>query len=91
MFPEMIEKMKTSGDFGKFFGVDLSPFKYEDTIAYDLFDADMSVRWGMLAVSGDVNYSKQELEFYEKHGIPKPREPFEIRYRKRMELMGTKF
>lgn len=78
-------------DFGKFFPMNLSPFRYEDTIAYDLFSADMSVRWGGTVNIGEVNYSKQELAFYEKYAVPKPREPFEIRYRKRMELMGTRF
>lgn len=36
----LIESMKKNGEYGKFFPIKLSPFKYEDTIAYDFFDCN---------------------------------------------------
>src|SRR3989339_66698 len=35
---QLIAHMKRTGEYDKFFPINLSPFKYEDTIAYDFFD-----------------------------------------------------
>ena len=41
---ELREAMKARGEYDQFFPLDLSPFPYEDTIAFDLFDSkDISV------------------------------------------------
>ena len=36
-------------------------------------------------------YTERELQFYEKHGIPRPRLSFAARYRRRIEIMDTSF
>ena len=75
--------MSVRGEYGLFFPMDLSPFLYEDTIAYDLFEpAPKSVEMAL-------QYTPQELAFYEKVGAPAPRISFPQRYRQRMDLMGT--
>jgi len=37
LLPKIITHMKSTGEYGEFFPVELSPFKYEETIANDYF------------------------------------------------------
>lgn len=75
--------MRTRGEYGFFFPLSMSPFLYEDTIAYDLFESAPK------AVEMKLQYTPQELEFYERMGVPAPRLSFPVRYRQRMDLMDT--
>ncbi len=83
LIPQLIEGMKNRGEYGFFFPMELSPFKYEDTIAYDFFSEESS------AVEMKLNYTPQELEFYRKNLIPLPKKSFPERYRDRLRMMDT--
>lgn len=77
--------MQQRGEYGQFFPMALSPFPYEDTIAYDFF-ADAPI-----APSMKLNLIAQEKAFYTQQGIPEPTRAFPDRYRERLELMDTSF
>jgi len=82
---QLISIMKNSGEYPFFFPMDMSPFRYEDTIAYDLFEKENKTN------SQISHHIGQELAFYEKHKIAKPILAFSERHRKRMQLMGNPF
>lgn len=82
---KLIGNMEKRGEYGHFFPTALSPFKYEDTIAYDFFtDAPKAPPMKMILIP-------QEKIFYAKHHIPEPTLAFPDRYRQRLDLMDTNF
>ena len=81
----LIEAMQQRGEYGQFFPVALSPFPYEDTIAYDFF-SDAPVAPPM-----KLNLIPQEKAFYTQQRIPEPTLAFPDRYRQRLDLMDTSF
>lgn len=81
----LVQAMQQRGEYGQFFPMALSPFPYEDTIAYDFF-ADAPVVPPM-----KLNLIAQEKAFYTQQSIPEPTRAFPDRYRERLELMDTSF
>jgi len=86
LLPKLIENMKKLGEYGLFFPMDLSPFHYEDTIAYDFFEGTDAQAPAMA-----LNYTPHELEFYKIHKIPLPVLAFPDRYKNRLRWMDTSF
>ena len=82
---KLIEAMQKRREYGQFFPTELSPFKYEDTIAYDFFtDAPVAPLMKLTLIP-------QEKTFYAEHRIPEPTLSFPDRYRQRLDLMDTSF
>ncbi len=79
---QLVAAMSTRGEYGNFFPIELSPFRYEDTIAADFFRSPVPSQ-------DPLNFNKQELQFYEQHRIAKPDRPFAARYLRRIQLMDT--
>ncbi|MFH0838054.1 MAG: hypothetical protein V1880_02205 [Patescibacteria group bacterium] len=83
---KIIESMKKNGGYGNFFPIELSPFPYEDTIAFDFFENEVAH-----PIDQTIRPIPQELKFYEKYGIPTPKISFPARYHQRIKLMDTSF
>lgn len=83
---ELIRTMRGRGEYGLFFPIELSPFHYEDTIAYDFFEGREA-----RAAQMPLSYTPQELEFYKVHKIPAPMNSFPDRYKNRLKRMDTIF
>jgi len=81
---EIVETMKQQGEYDQFFPIEFSPFCYEDTLAFDFFGGDHHE-------TQPIRTIPQELAFYEKHGIPLPKKPFQERYQDRLKWMDTSF
>lgn len=86
LLPQLIEGMKNRGEYGLFFPMSLSPFHYEDTIAYDFFEGAEAEAPVM-----PLNYTPHELEFYKTNKIPLPTLAFPERYKNRLKWMDTSF
>jgi len=84
LVPKLVQAMKVRGEYPLFFPQSMSPFCYEDTIAYDMFEKTPAV----YMEGRPIHYTSQELNFYEKHSILKPTKSYPARLRERMELMG---
>lgn len=82
---ELVNEMKKRVEYGFFFPPEMSPFPYEDTIAYDFFSDESK------PIEMPLSYTPQESLFYKTHGIPFPKHSFSERYRERLRLMDTGF
>ena len=77
--------MKVRGEYGYFFPMEMSPFLYEDTIAFDFFETVKEPN------KMPLQYIPQETRFYKDHEIPFPKLSFPERYYERLRLMDTSF
>lgn len=92
---KIIEKMSERGEWGEMFPVDISPFAYNETLAYDYFPMakeDVEAKgWAWKDQKervGEFQIIKQEREFLEKYGIAMPDKSPEDRYKDRLNSMN---
>lgn len=67
LVPKIIEHMKKTGEWGEFFPMSLSPFKYEETVANEYFPKEEKLK-----KNRSFTLIEKEKDFYKKHMIPLP-------------------
>ncbi|MBI4836582.1 MAG: hypothetical protein HY817_04965 [Candidatus Abawacabacteria bacterium] len=83
LVPKIIEHMQATGEWGDFFPPEISPFHYEETLATEYFPLNES---GKEPGAKIFNMIKQEIEFYQKKGLPAPTKHPDIRHLERLRL-----
>lgn len=68
LVPKIIAHMKETREWGEFFPMSLSPYKYSETVASEYFPKEEGKRGGKKG----FNLIEKEKEFYKKHSIPFP-------------------
>lgn len=98
MTTRIIEHMKTTGEWGEFFPMSISPFPYEDTVAQDYFPRQQERKKQIYAIGGDIlkcenascvgvgafRLHPTEVEFYKKMKLPTPISCFPCRLKARL-------
>lgn len=93
----IIAHMKTTGEWGEFFPMEISPFPYEDTVAQDYFPREVKrVREKYTGTDalicqstdcvgvGAFRLHPQEIEFYKKMKLPTPIKCWQCRLQARL-------
>lgn len=84
LVPRIIEHMKTGGEWGEYFPMELSPFDYNETIASEFYpqneDKNMDVPFKIIP---------QEKKLYERFGLSLPEKSPKRRHLDRIELRNS--
>jgi len=78
--PKIIEHMKKTKEWGEFFPMEISPFKYEETVADEYFPSQKQEG----KASEPFNLIPQEREFYKKMNLKAPKIDPNQRHRDRL-------
>lgn len=93
---KIIEYMKETKEFGEFFPAEMSPFKYEETVANEFYpEKEILIQARGEKEPGDslkcvvtgkpYKLTAKEKGFYEKHSLPTPDKCPDQRHKERME------
>lgn len=96
MVAKIIEHMKKTGEWGQYFPLEMSPFKYEDTVANEYFPlTEKEIRYQgeippnsvICEITGrPFNLVDTEKEFYKIMNLPAPKRHPDQRHKERMAL-----
>lgn len=83
LVPKIIEHMNKTGEWGKFFPMDLSPFPYDKSVANDYFSLNKGEGGN---TEKPFRMTNSEIEFYKRYNLHLPVYHFEKRCKRRLAL-----
>ena len=100
LVPRIVEHMKKTGEWGRYFPAALSPYGYNETVAQDYFPLSKEealahgYRWKeeepVPSTGKPFKHIPQELEFYKKMGLPLPVKHPDLRHKERMNRRNSR-
>jgi hypothetical protein len=84
MVPKIIDQMKSAGDWGEFFPMEVSPFDYNETIASEFFPNSKDN-----VLDASFKIIPQEKKIYERFGLSLPEKSPKRRHLERIALRNS--
>lgn len=98
LLPKIVAQIQETGEWGQFFPISISPFPHNETVAFEYFpvteDQARAKGWQWAKLENPETKSfrmiKQELDFYQRFGLPAPTLHPDIRHRNRLAKRNSR-